>query len=59
MKTILSLNKIEMREFLSKIIPPEFFPPGAVVTDFESMGYPEREYKITIETGICVEDNKP
>ena len=50
MKTKLTMDKNEMKQLLSKIVPPEFFPKGAIITDFEVRGYPIKEYEITIET---------
>jgi hypothetical protein len=56
MKTKLTLNKTEMRQLLIQIIPPEFFPQGATITNFEVTGYPIKEYEIYIETKEIAEE---
>lgn len=49
MKTTLLLNKVEFLELLKKIIPAEFMPKKPFDLDFQSKGYPEKEYEIMIK----------
>jgi hypothetical protein len=58
MKTKLTMNKIEIMELLKVIVPAQFFPKGACVTDFEVKGYPIKEYEITIETETPVSESE-